>query len=364
MLNINEAPITINFTDAQSPDVFENTTVGSIVGTLLGLDYDADQNLTFTLDDDSQGEFSLENTSSLCQSVAKGRIKTRCTANILLSKPLNYEINSVRFITIRVTDTHGLFRVQKFAINMLDCNDAPTDISLNGGVSAVVYENVVGALVGELETSDEDRSQSWTYRLTDDFGRFEIRGKYIYIKNGSHLNFEEKRGYILSVSSIDNGSPPYEVSRNFTIVVADVNEAPTNISLSAKEVFENSAPGTIIGNLTVKDPDNLVRLWQVHSCIVIGQNKFRIDSGRLVSSVALDFEKTPSVVMTIECTDSGRPQLKYRDDFTVFVKDKNEAPSDIVLSSLSVLENQNSGVIGKLAYSRLSTILLGTVATF
>lgn len=358
-MNINEAPIAVNFTHTQVPEVFENTTTGIVIGTLVAVDSDANQNLTFTLDDDSQGEFSLNPSSSQCQSIIHDGNQTRCTITLLLSKTLNYEVNSKRFITVRVTDNHGLFHVQKFTINVLDCNDAPTNIFLGGGMSAVVYENINGAFVGELETRDEDKSQSWSYSLLYDFGNlFQVIGKNIYVNTASHLNYEAKSSYILGVKSVDSGVPPYEVSRNFTIVVADINEVPTNITLSSTTIFENSPAGTIIANLTVDDPDNLVIPRQSHSCIVVSQNKVTINSGRLVSSVVLDFEKTLYVNVSIQCTDSGTPSLKYTQDFTVSVKDKNEAPSDIVLSRLSVLENQESGVIGKFNSDSAQKILL------
>ena len=351
-MNINEAPIAVNFTHAQVPEVFENTTIGSIIGTLVAVDSDANQALAFTLDGDSQGEFSLSPSSLQCQSITHDGNQTRCTITLLLSKTLNYELNSKRFITVRVTDNHGLFYVQKFAINVLDCNDAPTNIFLSGGISAVVYENINGSFVGELETSDEDKSQNWSYSVLDDFENlFKVIGNNIYVNTALHLNYEAKSSYILGVKSVDSGVPPYDISRNFTIVVVDINEAPTKITPSSTTIFENSPPGTIIANLTVDDPDNLAIPRQSHSCIVVGQNKVTIDSGRLVNSVVLDFEKTPYVNISIQCTDSGTPSLKYTQDFTVSVKDKNEAPSDIVLSSLSVLENQESGVIGKLKCS-------------
>ena len=352
VMNINEAPIAVNFTGAQTPEVFENTTTGSIIGTLVAVDSDANQALTFTLDDDSAGEFSLNPSSSQCQSTVNDGNKTRCTITLLLSKTLNYEENSKRLITVRVTDNHGLFFVQKFTINVLDCNDAPTNITLSGSVSAVVYENIDGSFVGELETSDEDKSQSWTYSLLDDFGKFKIIGKNIYVKTASHLNYEEKSSYTLGVKSVDSGVPSYEVSRNFTISVADVNEAPTKITLSNKTIFENSVEGTIIADLRVDDPDNLAIPRQSHSCIVLGHNKVRVDSGKLVSSTVLDYEKMPFLNVSIQCTDSGTPSLKYSQDFTVIVEDKNEVPSDIILSSLSVLENQESGVIGKLSHGK------------
>ena len=349
VLNINEAPIAVNFTGFQTPEVFENTTTGSIVGTLLALDTDANQVLRFSLDDDSQGEFSLESSDASCQSIVKNGNKTKCTVRLLLSKSLNYEINDVRSITVRVTDNLGLFTVQKFVINVLDSNDAPTGITLGGSVLAVVPENSVGALIGELETKDEDRSQYWRYDLLDDFGGlFKVKGTQIYVSPGRYLNYEKQSKYNLTIRSLDNGVPAYAILQNFTIFVADNNEAPTNIELSNTEIDENSPPGTVISNVTVKDPDNTVFPRQTHLCIVVGQNKFRIDSGRLVSSVALDYETTPFISnVSIECTDSGSPKLKLLQEFTVIVRDKNEAPSVIVLSGLTVLENRNKAVIGK-----------------
>ncbi|XP_028399271.1 protocadherin Fat 4-like [Dendronephthya gigantea] len=351
VLNVNEAPVTVNFTGPQTPEVFENTTTGKIVGTLLALDTDANQDLKFSLDDDSQGEFSLESLGAICQSSAKDQNKTKCTVKLLLSKPLNYEINAVRSITVRVTDNHGLFTVERFDIKVLDSNDVPTSISLGGGVSAVVAENFDGALVGELETRDEDRLQTWIYSLMDDFGGlFRVNGTKIYVSQGRYLNYEKRSKYILTVKSLDNGVPAYGVSRNFTIFVTDINEAPTSIEFSNTEILENSPPGTVISNVTVNDPDNIVSRRQIHLCVVVNQNKFRINSGRLVSSVALDYETTPFIYnVSIECTDSGSPRLKLVQDFTVTIRDINEAPSDIVLSGLTVLENRDKAVIATIS---------------
>ncbi|XP_028399274.1 protocadherin Fat 4-like [Dendronephthya gigantea] len=351
VLNINEAPIAVKFTGAQAPEVFENTTTGSLVGTLLAIDTDANQDLKFSLDDDSQGEFSLGSSAAICQSILKDQNKTRCTTGLLLSKPLNYELNAVRSITVRVTDNFGLFSVQKFVINVLDSNDAPTSITLGGGVSAVVPENSDGALVGKLQTSDEDGSQQWKYDLLDDYaGLFQVNGTRIYVSQGRYLNYEKKSKYILTVTSVDNGEPAYGISRNFTILVADVNEAPTLIELSSTEIFENSPPGTVISNVTVNDPDNIVTPRQTHQCVVANHNKFKIDSGRLVSSMAFDYETTPFIYnVSIECTDSGSPTLKLVQDFTAIVRDINEAPSDIVLSGLTVLENRDKAVIATIS---------------
>lgn len=320
------------------------------MGTLLAQDSDANQTLQFRLDDDSDGAFSLINSPSQCQSFMNSTIQTSCTVDVSLAKPLNYEKFKLRYITVRVTDDHGSFKVQRFSINVTDCNDAPTDVTLSGGTSAVVNENAKGVFVGELETTDEDSSQSWSYKLlVDAGGLFRILGSAIYVSENESLDYEQESVHVVSVISMDNGLPPYWMVRNFTIVVADLNESPTNIILSKSVTNENSPPGTVIANSTVEDPDNARSFRQRHSCAVIGQNRgqFSINNGNLVNTVILDHEKIPSINITIECTDDGSPALKYQQEFTVIVADVNEAPVGITLSSLNVRENLNPGVIGK-----------------
>ena len=330
--------------------MFENATTGTVVGTLLARDADANQYLQFRLDDDAEGDFSLNSSTSQCQSVTNGNIKTSCTMPLNLAKSLNYEVTKLRYITVRATDNHGLFTIQRFLINVTDCNDAPTNLTLSGGVSAVVDENAIGEFVGELQTTDEDGSQSWWYDLLDDSGGlFRIIGSKLYVHESRGLDYEQQAVHVISIRSTDSGSPPYQIIRNFTIFVSDLNERPTNITLSKNVIKENSSPGTVIANVTVKDPDNIGVVRQDHTCTVVGQNsnKFTISSRMLVNTVELDHEKTPMVNTTIECADNGSPSLKYREDFTVVVVDMNESPVDIILSNLNIQENLAPGIFGK-----------------
>ncbi len=69
--DVNEAPATIEITSEQgqlafsknSPRVNENSAPGTIVGTLFAYDEDLVERLTFTLDDNAKGRFSLDATT-------------------------------------------------------------------------------------------------------------------------------------------------------------------------------------------------------------------------------------------------------------------------------------------------------------
>ena len=62
-----------------------------------------------------------------------------------------------------------------------------------------------------------------------------------------------KSSYFICVRSTDQGALSFE--KAFMITVANVNEAATEIQLSAGRVMINSSAGTAVGVLTANDPD-------------------------------------------------------------------------------------------------------------
>lgn len=80
VLNVNEAPATLLFKDTGSkltftdnfPKVNENEALGTVVGTVEAHDEDKSQKLTFKLDDDDGGRFSVSSASAVvCSSTTK-----------------------------------------------------------------------------------------------------------------------------------------------------------------------------------------------------------------------------------------------------------------------------------------------------
>ena len=76
VVDANQAPVDILFTDKDGqlsfvddePQVEENSANGTVIGTLMGLDADAQQFLAFSLDDDDEGPFGLMNATATCSS--------------------------------------------------------------------------------------------------------------------------------------------------------------------------------------------------------------------------------------------------------------------------------------------------------
>lgn len=360
VLNVNEAPVNINITSQGGqlyfpdghPQVRENSPLGTVIGMLEALDHDANQTLSFKLDDDAGGKFTL-GSSANCQTITNiSGVNTKCTIGLRVNGDLDFELSNEYHVTVRVTDAKGLFTAEQLRISIVDENDAPENITLGGSYSVRVYENANGSLVGQLVTSDEDVAQAHTYKLLDDAaGRFVILNDKLYVSLAAKLDFEGQNNFTVKVRSTDSGSPSLSVEQVFEISILDVNEAPVNISLAPANVTENSQPGTRIGQLTVSDPDNYGPrgTLQTHSCQVTGSNigKFTIQSNVLaLGGASLDYELTPVTRVQVKCTDNGSPPLSLVRDLSINVNDVNEAPTSISLSSDAIDENQPPFLIG------------------
>ena len=144
----------------------ENSLVGTVVGTLIAHDEDAVESLSFSLDDNAKGAFMVDSSPSCSNTTVNGTsLQTACSVLLKVSGALDYEKDANRSIVVRATDSKGLHHSQMFTISLVDQNDQPTDITLNGLYTGFVNENDNNALIGTLETQDEDTEQRHRYAL-------------------------------------------------------------------------------------------------------------------------------------------------------------------------------------------------------
>ena len=143
------------------------------------------------------------------------------------------------------------------SIDVLPVNDAPTAINLSG---TSIDENGAGAIVGTLSTTDVDTGDTHTYTVDD--ARFEVVGDQLKLKDGISLDHETESTVDVTVTTTDSGGLSY--AQTYTINVNDINEAPTDLTISGngdtfEYVVEHSNPiafwrlGESSGDTTVVD---------------------------------------------------------------------------------------------------------------
>ena len=164
-----------------------------------------------------------------------------------------------------------------------------------------------------------------TYSLTNNAGgRFAINGNtgQVTVANGSLLDYGSATSHAITVRVTDEGNASQSgmsFDKAFTINVTNVNEAPTNATLTGGSVAENAANGTVVGTVAGVDPDAGATLS--YSLTNNAGGRFAINAGTGQLTVAngslLDFESATSHAITVRVTDQGG--LTFDKPFTINV---------------------------------------------
>jgi gliding motility-associated-like protein len=318
-----------------STSVAENAASGITVGTLSATDADAGDTFTYTL---VSGTGATDNASF---TISGSTLRTAAV--------FDFETKSSYSVRVRVTDAGGLTFEKAFTISVTNVNEAPTDVALS---STSVAENAAsGTNVATLSATDIDAGDTFTYTLVSGTGdtdnaSFTIDGATL--KTAGVFDFETKSSYSVRVRVTDAGGLTFE--KEFVITVANINDAPTNISLSAITVVENSASGTTVATLSATDADagDTFRYTLVSGTGDTDNASFTIDGTTLKTAGVFDFETKSSYSIRVRVTDAAG--LTFEKEFAITVTDINEAPTALALSNISVLENAASGTaVGTLA---------------
>jgi Ca2+-binding RTX toxin-like protein len=220
-------------------------------------------------------------------------------------------------VPLVLTASDGIATTTKaFTITITHVNHAPSDATLTGG--SVAENSADGTVVGTVTGADPDAGDTLSYALTNDAGgRFAIDTAtgVVTVADGALLDFESATSHGITVRVTDQGG--LFVDEDFTIAVTNVNEAPTDATMSGGTVAENSANGTAVGTVTGIDPDAGAVLS--YALVDSAGGRFAIDSTSGAITVAngtlLDYEQSTSHTITVRVTDQGG--LTFDKDFTI-----------------------------------------------
>jgi autotransporter-associated beta strand protein/ELWxxDGT repeat protein len=291
-LSINDPPTDIALAEASVP---EDQPVGSTLGHLNTSDPDPGSSFTYSL---VAGVGDTDNGSFI---IADGQLRANAT--------FDFETRSTYSIRVRSTDQGGLSVEKPFTIVITDVNLPPTDVSLAS--TAVAENQAAGAVVGSFSTADsESPAEPFSYSLVSGAGDTD-NGYFTIDSNGQLLtaaqfDYETKSEYFIRVQTADAGGMSFQ--KQFAISVLDVNDPPTDLSLSNARVAENQPAGTVIGNFSTTD-ENLPGDSHSYS-LVVGEGggdnaKFVIEGNTLKTAVPLNFDSQTTYSIRIRTIDAG-----------------------------------------------------------
>jgi hypothetical protein len=235
-------------------------------------------------------------------------------------------------------------------------NYVPTDVTLDD--TNVETGSAAGSVVGSLIVTDPDTvgvggpaPDTHTLALVDDAnGLFAIDGTNLTVAGTLTAGIHTVR--VSVTDSIGN-----VLEKDLEISVTDPNAPPTGISLTGNTVDENSANGTVVGELSAADADGDTLAYTLTNN---GGGKFALvtEEGvtKLVVNGALNYETASSYTVEVAVSDGEGGETSQ--SFAIAVNNVDEAPTGLKIASpitpsvtaIAVAENAPAGtVVGTLS---------------
>lgn len=318
----NELPDDILLSNSQ---IEENSTIGTTIGSFSTIDEDNGEDFKYSI----IGENEDANYFSIDDNILK------------TNSEMNFEERNSFSVRIKTLDKDNLSIDKLFTISLKDVNDAPTDILLSP--DTIEENKEINSIIGNLKANDEDNTDTYTYSFIDaqgyDNNLFIIDGDKL--KSNTSFNFENRNSYTIFIRATENTTDLLHYDKAIKINIKDINEAPTGIELSNNSIDENSEIATLIGRFSTTDPDNNEKPKYTFISGTNDNHFFTIKNDSLLVNSAFNFETKSSFTIEIKSTD--KEGLETTEAFTININDLPETPTNILLSSNEIEENNLEG---------------------
>ncbi|MEM9364626.1 MAG: cadherin domain-containing protein [Planctomycetota bacterium] len=316
----------------------ENPPVLSLVGQVPATDLDVNAGLTFEFIGGNVAGFQIDPTTGVI--------------TVADSEPLDFELQPVRIMTVRITDALQSTTTSRVTVALRDVNEAPivADEPL-----LVTEDTPPGTAIGAVSAVDPDASLGQELRFQvvggDGASQFSIDSitGVVTMNDPAQLDFEQTNRLTLRVEVSDTAFVPSSSIVDQEIVILNVNDPPA-LEDTAFTLPENLT-GTLL-TLQVLDPD-------------VGQNHaFQFDQsnpgtaanlltvlpdGRITvnEGVELDFETQPNLSLGVIVSDDGAPSIATQETITITLNNVDE-PARLLSQEFSIEERPGLTNVGTL----------------
>ncbi|XP_054840750.1 protocadherin Fat 4-like [Eublepharis macularius] len=277
-------------------------------------------------------------------------------AELVLSKQLDRETEDSFHIIVMAVDggKPAQTGTAKILINVIDANDNPPVFPQEMYKVSIKENAPKGSSVIQVKATDRDEGSNaqiiYSFTSIDKRARqkFHVDPQEGTITVMETLDFEETEKYSVAVEAKDGGG--LVTHCKIEIKILDENDNAPEIILvsSSSPIPEDSASGTLVALVNVKDRDSGENGNTV--CHLQSNMPFQIVSTssnyyKLLTDGALDRENTAEYNITITATDKGTPPLSTLKTISVQISDINDNPPAFERSSYTayVPENNPSG---------------------
>ncbi|XDV51436.1 hypothetical protein PO909_020310 [Leuciscus waleckii] len=237
----------------------------------------------------------------------------------------------------------------KVTVKVLDRNDNWPSIGFvavrQGAVSEAATPGTVIALV-RVTDKDSGRNGQLQCRILGNvpFKLEENYDNFYTVVTDRPLDREVKDEYNISIVAKDNGNPPLNSTKSFTVKILDENDNAPRFTkmVYLLQVPENNIPGEYLGSVLAHDPDLGQNGTVSYSLLPSNVSEESITTyvnikptdGAIYALRSFNYEQTKYFDFKVQAKDSGNPHLESNTTVRVSVLDVNDNIPVIVLPLL------------------------------
>uniref|UniRef100_A0A3B1J5T9 Cadherin domain-containing protein n=1 Tax=Astyanax mexicanus TaxID=7994 RepID=A0A3B1J5T9_ASTMX len=261
------------------------------------------------------------------------------TGEISLIGELDYESTGAYEIRVEARDggSTPLASHCKVLVEVVDVNDNAPEIKLSSLLDSVPEDSRKGTVIALITVQDKDGGKNGKVHCfmskNSPFVLESTQGKYYSLVLSGALDREEKQIYNVSITAIDEGTPPLSSTTVVTVRVSDVNDNPPRFPEASVNVYvkENSPAGSKFPLLGADDPD--IGINSISSYKLSQNTFFNLEvhtdadqgpSAELVLLKSLDRERQATFRLVLTAVDGGRPPRSGTTEIHVVVLDAND----------------------------------------
>ena len=237
------------------------------ISNALSVNYTVSGTATFNSDYSQTGATTFTTTTGTVTFAAGAS-----TATLSLDPSIDSLLEADETISLTLLPGTGYSVATSAAVNATILNnDAPTNLALGG--QAILPGQPLGTVIAELESSDPDSGNTFTYSLVagvgdSDNSAFQIVGNQL--RSNAVFNAATRNSYSIRLRTTDQGGLSYEQPVTITIVAALV---PTQIVTTLRDVSSASD-----GLTSLREAITQAHAAGTDGTILLGEGRFSLAS--------------------------------------------------------------------------------------
>ncbi|XP_072486661.1 protocadherin gamma-A10 isoform X11 [Notamacropus eugenii] len=270
------------------------------------------------------------------------------TGEITISGDLDYEKSNFYETEIQAEDGDAFLARAKVLVTVLDLNDNSPEVTITSLFSPVTENSPPGTVIALLNVHDRDSGENGLVTCSVSknlpFKLEKSIDGYHRLVTDRALDREKISSYNITITAIDQGTPPLSTDIHIFLQVADTNDNPPTFNQLSYSAYieENNVRGASIYSVTACDPDseeNSHVTYSIEEDIFHGVPlssyiSINSENGILYALSSFDYEQFRDLQLRVTARDAGNPPLSSNVSLTLFILDQNDNAPEILYPAL------------------------------